>query len=220
MPYNPQIHHRKSIRLKGYDYSQAGLYFITICCQDRKHRFGKITVGDGFTSSHRFGKIDIGDGFTPSQMILNEYGIIAYNEWAKLPERFPNFELDVFQIMPNHMHGIIMLNGGIPTVAQNDSDAHEDSVAQNNNNGNGAGVNIESGAGVNPAPTVSDIVGAYKSLVANCCLEIFKSKNEMMGKLWQRNYHEHIIRNQQSYQTISDYIINNPLKWKEDKFYK
>ena len=87
--YNPQIHHRRSIRLKGYDYSQVGLYFITICCKDRKYRFGKI-------ENH--------------EMTLNEYGMIAYNEWIKLTERFSNFELDVFQIMPNHMHAIIALN--------------------------------------------------------------------------------------------------------------
>ena len=72
---------------------------------------------------------------------------------------------------------------------------------------------------VNRAPTIGDIVGAYKSMVANACLEIYKTKNEMMEKLWQRNYHEHIIRNEQSYQTISYYIINNPAKWNDDKFY-
>jgi len=63
------------------------------------------------------------------------------------------------------------------------------------------------------------MVGAYKSLVANGCLEIYKRKNEMMGKLWQRNYYEHIIRNEQSYHRISEYIINNPAKWADDKFY-
>ena len=98
--YNPQIHHRRSIRLKGYDYSQAGLYFITICCEDREYRFGKIEN---------------------DEMTLNEYGTIAYNEWIKLTERFSYFELDVFQIMPNHMHAIIALNnaGAGFTPAQN-----------------------------------------------------------------------------------------------------
>jgi putative transposase len=79
MSYNPNIHHRKSIHLKGYDYSQAGLYFITICVQDRKCLFGKIEN---------------------DEMILNDAGIIAYQQWEKLPERFINMELDVFQIMP------------------------------------------------------------------------------------------------------------------------
>jgi hypothetical protein len=77
------------------------------------------------------------------------------------------------------------------------------------------------GAEVNPAPTVtvSAIVGAYKSLVANGCLKIYKSKNQSMGKLWHRNYYEHIIRNEQAYHNISKYILNNPEKWANDKFY-
>src|SRR5690349_19396351 len=98
MKYNPQIHHRRSIRLKGYDYSQAGACFITICCQDRKCRFGKIES---------------------DEMILNEFGIIACNEWKKLPERFPNVELDVFQVMPNHMHGIVVLTDATNAVKTN-----------------------------------------------------------------------------------------------------
>ena len=142
LQYNPKIHHRRSIRLKGYDYSSAGLYFITICCQDMKCRFGKI--------EH-------------NEMTLNEFGLIAQNEWGKLPERFPNFELDVFQIMPNHMHGIISVGAGF-------TPAHD---RNNNNEQNGVG------AGFTPAqnipgqnnqgetqgisPTIGDIVDAYKS---------------------------------------------------------
>jgi putative transposase len=200
--YNPQIHHRRSIRLKGYDYSQAGLYFITICCQDRKCRFGKIENGE---------------------MILNELGTIAYNEWIKLVERFTSFELDVFQIMPNHMHGIILLNdvAGADTLAQLGQPqglAPTDAVAEN-----GSITDCDDiGTGASPAPTnatIGEIIGAYKSLVFNGCLKIYKSKNDLMGKLWQRNYYEHIIRNAKSYENISNYIINNPAKWAEDKFY-
>ena len=68
-------------------------------------------------------------------------------------------------------------------------------------------------------PSIPDILGAYKSLVANGCLEIYKSRDEVMGKFWQRNYYEHIIRNDLAYYNISEYIINNPLKWEEDRFY-
>jgi putative transposase len=216
MSYNPQIHHRRSIRLKGYDYSKAGAYFITICCENRKCRFGTIEN---------------------NQMILNEYGNFAYNQWSKLPERFLNFELDVFQIMPNHMHGIIMLNDQIvgerftrsPVKPEIDANKQQSQLGQSN------GLSIpyildgivanDKGERVNRPPTdyrlptIGDIVGAYKSLVANECLEIFKLKNEKMGKLWQRNYYEHIIRDEQSYQTISNYIINNPAKWNNDKFF-
>ncbi|HET8829318.1 MAG TPA: transposase [Pelobium sp.] len=201
MKYDPRIHHRRSIRLKGYDYSRAGAYFITICCEKMACRFGYVEK---------------------EGMMLNELGEIAYNEWIKLAERFDCFELDVFQIMPNHMHGIIVLKdvinvGATLAVAQtNHLDfAEQDSFTERVR------------AGASPAPTttakpisIPDIVGAYKSLVSNACLEFFKSKNETMGKLWQRNYYEHIIRDERAYQNISHYIINNPAKWFDDKFYK
>jgi hypothetical protein len=79
---------------------------------------------------------------------------------------------------------------------------------------------VDSTATARVAPiTVGGIVGAYKSMVSNRCLDIYKFKNETMGQFWQRNYYEHIIRTEQSYQRISKYIINNPLKWTKDKFY-
>ncbi|MEJ7684428.1 MAG: transposase [Segetibacter sp.] len=196
---------------------------MTICCQDRKCRFGKIVAGE---------------------MVLNDFGIIAYDQWLTLTERFTTIELDVFQIMPNHMHGIIIINestvGATLAVAPDVQNNHnnragtspEYAVATDDVNDldikAGAG-HVVAGkeAGASPAPTVANetnatiggIVGAYKSLVANACLNLFKIKNETMGKLWQRNYYEHIIRNEKSYQTISDYIVNNPDKWIDDKFF-
>ncbi|MGM9475421.1 transposase [Pedobacter sp. GSP4] len=184
MKYNPLIHHRRSIRLKSYDYSKTGAYFITICCEDRLHRFGNVSDGE---------------------MILNEFGAIAYNEWINLTDRFSNFELDVFQIMPNHMHGIIVLSDIETTVGATLAVAQEEDTVNR--------------ATARVAPTISDIVGAYKSIVSNACLQLCKSQNKTMGKLWQRNYYEHIIRDARAYQNISDYIINNPKKWNDDKFH-
>ena len=89
MTYNPDIHHRKSIRYKGYDYSKAGYYYITICCQDKKCRFGHIQE---------------------NEMILNEFGQIAYDVWNDIPNRYDSVSIDIFQIMPNHLHGIIIIN--------------------------------------------------------------------------------------------------------------
>ncbi|KQM67186.1 hypothetical protein ASE74_06905 [Pedobacter sp. Leaf216] len=183
MKYNPLIHHRRSIRLKGYDYSKAGAYFITICCEDRIHRFGKVE-GD--------------------EMILNQSGTIAYNEWINLSDRYSNFELDVFQIMPNHMHGIIVLSD-LNAVGATLAVAHEE--------------NELTKATARVAPTIANIVGAYKSIVSNGCLQLFKSHDKTMGRLWQRNYYEHIIRDERAYQNISNYIINNPSKWSKDKFH-
>ena len=165
----------------------------------KNHHFGGIIDAIGNTSSI-VNNQDL-DNAIPSneifpvtvQMKLNEFGNVAYNEWMKLPQGFPNVELDAFQIMPNHVHGIILLNE-IPSTKSNKHDEK------------------------NPA-SISKIVGAYKSLVTNGCLELYKSQNKTMGTFWQRNYYEHIIRTEKSYATISDYIVNNPAKWKEDKFY-
>ncbi|KAA6345877.1 hypothetical protein EZS27_006567 [termite gut metagenome] len=162
-------HHRRSIRLQGYDYSQAGLYFITICCQDKICRFGKIEK---------------------SEMILNESGQIAYNEWVMLPERYSHATLDVFQIMPNHIHGIIALNA-TPVGATL-------AVALNNDMNTANGAMNANRATARVAPTIGNMVGAYKSSVMNKCLEICKSQNERMGKLWQRNYYERIIRDERN----------------------
>ncbi|MCX6220464.1 MAG: hypothetical protein NTZ69_05700 [Bacteroidia bacterium] len=232
MNYDPHRHYRRSIRLKGYDYSQAGAYFITICCHDRICRFGEI-VGAGLAPAHstpaQIDGMQIGRPQGPAPtMHLNEFGQIAYDEWAKLPERYPNFELDVFQIMPNHLHGIIVLNDvgaglapALLTPAQNDEMGNM--AWSNIHSSNGQPSKIHSsnkkGQPQGIAPTVGDIVGAYKSLVANGCLTIFKKNNEKMGKFWQRDYYEHIIRDDHSYQTISNYILNNPAKWADDKFY-
>ena len=148
MTYNPKIHNRQSRRLRDYDYSQPGLYFITIVCQNRVWRFGYVENG---------------------KMILNQFGQVAHDEWGRLSDRFHNIEMDAYQIMPDHMHGIIRIVGATLAVAPQDRFILEDHRNE---------------AGVNAAPTVSDIIGAYKSLVANACLKICKSKNEIMGKLW------------------------------------
>jgi putative transposase len=177
--YNPAIHNRRSIRLRGYDYSQSGLYFITVCCHERTPRFGEIVNGE---------------------MILNEMGSIAHEQWVKLAERFVNFELDVFQIMPDHIHVIISLTvGATLAVAPDNNLVVPDLLGQPQ--------------GLSLQPTIGSIMGAYKSIVSNECLKIYKSKNQCMGKLWQRNYYEHIIRSYESYVDISNYIIDNPKKW-------
>jgi putative transposase len=162
--YNPNIHHRRSIRLQGFDYSSEGMYFITIGTHKMNHIFGTIQN---------------------EEMVLSEFGMIADEEWISLNNLFSNIELDVCQVMPNHIHGIV--------VILNKTD--------------------------NDNKTVGDIIGAYKSLVSNKCLEIFKGRNEVMGKLWHRNFYEHIIRDKDAYHAISEYIINNPANWETDKFY-
>ncbi len=224
--YNPNIHHRKSIRLKGYDYSQAGLYFITICVNRR-----------GNPLWLPFGNIKNGE------MMLNDAGRMVENEWWKLPQRFSNIELHEYVAMSNHFHAIIEIVGATLVVAQNDE---KKTVAQNDRNEQNNLVQPETvqpetvqsemvqpetvqpenqmgqPQGIAPTAkpkTVGDMVGAFQSIVT---VEYIRGVKQLgwqpfNGKLWQRNYWEHIIRDELSYQRISEYIINNPKNWDNDK---
>ena len=214
MEYNPQIHNRRSIRLKHYDYSNEGAYFITICCNGRKCLFGNITNGE---------------------MILNANGNIAYNEWLKTTDIRSIVELDVFVIMPNHIHGIIIINNQMVVTGR--GVLHTPSLGMNEcvNKPNvfyspGQHPTSESlrlpvirqGVCNTPLRSQSNNIGAivrgYKSAVTKQMNILNSSKYDQSSKVWQRNYYEHIIHNEQSYQNIADYIINNPSKWNADRY--
>jgi REP element-mobilizing transposase RayT len=183
--YDPDIHHRRSIRLQEYDYAQNGAYFVTICLKDGVCLFGNVIDGT---------------------MKPNEYGEIARTEWERLGSRFQTATFDVFQIMPNHVHGVICIVGATLAVAQSRPTTKQRAGEQR--------------AGASPAPTVGDIVGAYKSLVYKRYLDLRKSQNVTVGRLWHRNYYEHIIRNEDEYVQIAEYIRQNPMNWKLDRLYK
>jgi len=190
---------RRSIRLKGYDYSQSGLYFITICIQNGTCLFGKINAG---------------------QLTLNDAGQMVETEWVKLPERFTNLQLHEYIIMPNHFHAIIEIVGAPLVGAQKIRAAPKTHGTPNNH----IAPNKEKGQpqGVVPTgKTLGEMIGAFKSITTVAYIRGVKTRNwqSFERKLWQRNYWEHIIRTEKSYQTISAYIINNPLKWEDDKFY-
>jgi putative transposase len=170
MAYDPHKHHRRSIRLKGYDYSQAGAYFVTICIKGGQCLLGHVVDG---------------------VMQLNELGEIVQACWDDLPSHYPNVILDAFGIMPNHVHGIIVIDDvGAGLV--------------------GAGV----GAGFKPAPTkrhgLPEIMRAFKTFSAR---RINVMRDQVGTPLWQRNYYEHIIRNERALNAIREYIINNPANW-------
>ena len=189
--YNPKIHHRRSIRLKGYDYSQAGLYFITICVQNRACLFGEIKNG---------------------QMILNDAGKMMEAEWLNLKDRFPNIELNEFVTMPNHFHGILQI------VGANDGGGQPQGIAPTIAP---TGEPTTAPTGEPSAKTIGDMMDAFKSITTVAYIRGVKTLGwqPFDGKLLQRNYYEHIIRDEKAYHNISNYIINNPAKWAEDTFY-
>lgn len=137
MTYDPGLHHRQSLRLRGYDYSQAGAYFVTVCVQDRACLFGEV-IGD--------------------QMHLNDAGRMVLAEWNRLTIRFPAVELDTFGVMPNHIHGILVISIPVPaTHAPFDANIDPNASASPNadacvNANANANINVNVGAGLVPAP--------------------------------------------------------------------
>ncbi|MCF0058845.1 transposase [Dyadobacter sp. CY356] len=200
--YDPKIHHRRSIRLDTYDYSQEGLYFVTCCCQDREYFFGEIIN---------------------SELILNEAGKLIEQEWMNLSDRFLNIRLHDFVIMPNHFHAILELVGATLVVARNSPD-----IPTSNHNFEEKGPGRPQG--ITPtdtsadtqvtAPTIGDIISAFKSITTVKYIHGVKTANwpKFNKRLWQRNYYEHIIRNEIALNNIANYIIENPKRWNEDRF--
>ncbi len=174
---------RRSIRLRGYDYTQAGAYFVTIVTQDRAHLFGEVVGGD---------------------MRLNEYGQMVREEWFRAAALRPYVQLfdDEFVVMPNHVHGIIWI--------VDDNDDNDDVGATRR---------------VAPTPTatviprgpvsgsIGAIVGQFKSAVAR---RINALRGTPGASVWQRNYYEHIIRNNEALNRIRQYIADNPIRWELD----
>jgi len=187
--YNSAIHHRASIRLKGYDYGQSGFYFVTICTQGRALLFGKITNGI---------------------MYLNEAGKFVDECWLAIPNHYPKVILHNHVIMPNHVHGIIeFIKGNYePTDIPHPNIPHPNIVGSND-----VGANNHSPLR-SPSKTVGSVVRGFKIGVTKW----FRS-NTKIQDVWQRNYYEIIIRDQIAYQNISLYISNNPEKWESDSFY-
>lgn len=184
MNYNPNIHHRESIRLKDCDYSKEGMYFITICTQNRECLFGNIM---------------------DKKMILNDAGKMIEKIYNELPNYFNNIKINDYVIMPNHFHCVIEIVG-VPFMGTQ--------IFSNK-------INENDRATTRVAPTVGDIVGAFKSLTTNEYIRMVKN-NELPNfekRIWQRNYYENIIRNEEIHQKVVDYIKINPLKWQDDKYY-
>ncbi len=230
MQYNPEKHNRRSIRLKEYDYSQEGMYFITICCKDRECYFGEIKR---------------------NAMVLNDIGMITNEYWKQIPEHFPNVLLHNYIVMPNHVHGIIQLTHNIDFVRTSHVMSLHDETNKpvrtshvmslpdepdnivrashmmslpdetNHNVGTRHVVSIQKGnvpfqnTFAQPiSGSVSVIVQQFKSSVTRWC-----NKNGHTVFQWQSRFHDHIIRSDESFMKISEYICNNPRMWSEDKFY-
>ncbi|MDA3906167.1 MAG: hypothetical protein PF484_08850 [Bacteroidales bacterium] len=186
-----------SARLQNWDYGSNAAYFITICSKNREHFFGEIEN---------------------NEMALNAIGKLAEQYWIEIPKHFSFIELGNFVVMPNHVHGILIIDkiGGDPTTADTLQcvDTLQCNVSTTTNPTKPPIKNVQM-AMISPKPgTISTIIRSYKSVV---------TKNARLIDVdfgWQSRFHDHIIRNDGEYQRISEYIFNNPANWQTDKFHR
>ncbi|MCG8345555.1 MAG: transposase [Chlorobiales bacterium] len=185
---------RKQLRLPEYDYAQEGAYFITACTRGKACLFGNVVDGD---------------------MILNDAGSMVQLAWDAIPVKYPGIETDEFVVMPNHVHGIIVITDstvgatprGCPNVGDTQHDLQEDGQARG------------------PAPTnhqpfsLPDVMHRFKSMTTNAYIQGVRKHGwkPFNGKLWQRNYFERVIRNERELNRIREYIEKNPLRWVLDR---
>jgi len=173
---------RRSNRLKNYNYSDNGWYFVTICSKDRKSIFAEINnkyVGEGLAPSRDNTPVRY-----KNNIKLSKIGKIIDKQWDDIPNQYDNIELDEYIIMPNHLHGILV-------------------------------VNYREGA--SPSPTMSNIIGSFKSKCSLEYLKYIKQNNfDISGQIWQRSFYDHIIRNECSLEAVRKYISENPENWEQD----
>ncbi|MEH1796239.1 transposase [Nostoc sp.] len=182
MPYDPRIHHRRSIRLKEHDYTQPGAYFITLCTQGRQCLFGNVVKG---------------------KMQLNYLGHIAFNCWEAIPDHFPHIELDTFVVMPNHLHGVLVIIDTSVGARQCRAPTTERQCR--------APTTEQFGKPV--CGSISTVIRTYKSAVSKSINIIWHTKGQ---SIWQRNFYEHISRDQKPLDRIRQYILDNPQRWADD----
>jgi REP element-mobilizing transposase RayT len=166
-------HHRRSLRVKYYDYSESGAYFVTICTSGRRCLFGKVINGE---------------------MRLSGTGRIVEAEWLYVAVARPNIKLDQFVVMPNHFHGILWIAG--------------------TDEGTASCAPTMPRFGYLVPGSLSAIIRSFKSSVTN---RYNKNQKSTSNTIWQRNFYEHVIRDETSLNHIREYIINNPLSWELDR---
>jgi REP element-mobilizing transposase RayT len=201
----------ESIRLPGYDYSRPGAYFITIVVHNRQCLFGEIVNGE---------------------MTLNEFGEIVKTEWQKTGALRPNIDVDAFVVMPNHLHGILIITDNDDLYHHHNRNRNRDRnrrdtlqrVSTESESELELGMGMESGMGMGTIeqfgkPTKNSIPAIIRLFKSTFTKQINKIRQTPGIPIWQRNYYEHIIRNDNELNKIREYIINNPLTWKTDENY-
>jgi putative transposase len=186
-----------SSRLQNWNYGWNAAYFVTICTQHRECYFGNIIETQNFASPHE----------SPHEIKLSDIGKIAHQYWNEIPNHFPFVELGEFVVMPNHVHGIIIIN------KNNDENGDEIEETQNFASPQKHPPQQPQQNKFGPqSKNLASIIRGYKSGVKK-----YATMNHI-NFAWQSRFHDHIIRNDESFQRISEYIVNNPLNWSGDNY--
>ncbi len=201
MSYDPHKHHRQSHRLKGYDYSLSAPYFVTLCTENFPCLFGKIER---------------------ERMLLNEQGKMVKGWLTEIENNFPGVLLDTFQVMPNHLHGIIVIMGCGLDMAARFGIGIDDRDVENADGDHGTPLPIKRAqhAGMVPEhPTLGRIVQWFKTMTTNNYIRGVREEGwkPFSKKLWQRDYFDHIIRDEVTLERTRAYIRNNPLYWSAER---
>lgn len=182
-PLHPERPQRRSIRLQEFDYTRQGAYFVTICTRNQMCLFGEIMNGE---------------------MRMNDLGRVAQLLWEEIPAHFPQVETDAWVVMPNHVHGILV-------IARDERATHAERATHTERATHASPLRASAGP---PKRSLGAIVGSYKSAVSK---RINQSRRTLGTPVWQRNYYDHVIRDDADLNRIRQYIIDNPAKWSEDR---
>ena len=205
MTFNPDIHHRRSIRLKEYNYSGVGAYFVTLCAFQRECLFGDVV---------------------DSEMLVNPYGEIVRECWKRLPDYFPYVEIDGFVVMPNHFHALLLIN---ESVGAKQGISASPAFDLHDNKGEYCNQGEAGDAVASPLPPIREsssllqgtLPGSLGAIVQNFKSVSTRKSNKLRENpgcpIWQRNYYERVIRNEKELSTAREYILNNPMQWDLDK---
>ena len=206
MPYDPEIHHRRSVRLRGYDYAQAGAYFVTVVTQERACLFGEVVGGE---------------------MRMSEAGRMLERWWAELEKKYPRVIPDAHIVMPNHFHGIIITDGPVGA----DVRGYTPGVCPNSGACVGADLRVcpsphvaacPGDQGAHAGAPLPEMVQWFKTMTTNEYMRAVKTLGwrPFLGRLWQRNYYEHVIRDEDALGRIRIYVEDNPTQWESDHEYQ
>ena len=183
--FDPDVHHRRSIRLRAYDYARPGLYFVTLCTRNRECLFGEVVDDEPF---------------------LNDAGFMAAQCWRWLTAQYPRVQMDDWVVMPNHLHGIVAITA--------DCGEARGTAVGTQGGSRTAPTRLTTRSNLTTPKPLGRLIGAFKTVSTRRINDV---RGTPGATVWQRNYYEHVIRDDRDLDRIRRYVANNPSSWPRDE---